>query len=120
MVNTANAPAQIFLSRKLGGQRAGEDFIEKQNSELGLMPVMEDETLTYGYVHENRHMAAAFRAGTPPAETLDNGLLVTELLMSCYMSAEKKKTLPFPPPGLESFVPKSARGAWRPGDVLKA
>ncbi len=120
MVNTANAPTQIFLSRALGGQAAGEDFIEKQNSELGLMPVMEDETLTYGYVHENRHMVAAFRAGVPPKETLDHGLLVTELLMTCYMSAEKKRTLAFPPAGLEKFIPRTARGQWNPADILKA
>jgi len=34
--------------------------------------------------------------------------------MTAYMSAEQGRTLPFPPAGLDSFVPAVARGTWRP------
>jgi hypothetical protein len=29
------------------------------------MPLIEDEALTYGYIHESRHMVSAFRRGLP-------------------------------------------------------
>ena len=31
-----------------------------------------------------------------------------------YMAAEQERTVPFPPPGLEEFVPAVARGDWNP------
>jgi hypothetical protein len=34
--------------------------------------------------------------------------------MTAYMSAEKGKTIPFPPPGLESYIPAVAKGTWNP------
>jgi hypothetical protein len=30
------------------------------------------------------------------------------------MSAEQEKTIPFPPPDLDSFIPAVARGKWNP------
>jgi hypothetical protein len=60
-------------------------------------------------------MVEAFIAGERPSETFDDGLAVTELLMAAYMSAERGETVPFPPPGLETFVPAVARGEWNPG-----
>jgi hypothetical protein len=35
------------------------------------------------------------------------------LLMAAYQSAEQGKTLDYPPPGLDTFVPAVARGAWK-------
>ena len=43
--------------------RPGEDLVEKQNAEIGLMPVVADEEAEYGYVGENRHMVKGFLAG---------------------------------------------------------
>jgi hypothetical protein len=34
--------------------------------------------------------------------------------MAAYMSAEKGITIPFPPPGLDTFVPAVAQGTWNP------
>jgi hypothetical protein len=34
--------------------------------------------------------------------------------MAAYMSAESGKTIKFPPRGLDAFVPKVAKGTWRP------
>jgi predicted dehydrogenase len=112
-VNSLDAGPKIFFSREVQGN-AGEDLVEKQNAEMGLMPVVSDEEAEYGYVAENRHMVEAFRAGRRPDENFSDGLAVTELLMAAYMSAEQERTVPFPPPGLGTFVPAVARGEWNP------
>jgi hypothetical protein len=52
--------------------------------------------------------------GTPGALTFDNGLEVVKILMTAYQSAEQGKTLDFPPPGIENFVPAVAKGTWKP------
>ncbi|MDQ3855831.1 MAG: Gfo/Idh/MocA family oxidoreductase, partial [Chloroflexota bacterium] len=70
---------KVFLSREVKGS-AGEDLVEKQNAEQGLMPVLEDEAGSYGYTLENRHMVEAFRRGEPPMETFHDGVAVLELL----------------------------------------
>ena len=45
---------------------------------------------------------------------IDDGLEVVELLMTAYMSAEQGRTLDFPPPGLDTFIPAVAQGTWKP------
>jgi len=94
--------------------RAGEDLVEKQNAEVGQMPVVSCEEFEYGYTGENRHMVESFLEGRRPEENFDDGLNVTELLMAAYMSIEKGKTMTFPPAGLENFIPAVARGQWNP------
>ncbi len=112
-INSLDAGPKIFFSREVAGD-AGEDLVEKQNAEMGLMPIVSDEEAEYGYAAENRHMVQSFLQGTRPAENFDDGVNVTELLMTAYMSAEQEKTIPFPPPDLATFVPAVARGEWRP------
>ena len=99
---------KVFLSRNLR-EEAGEDLVEKQNAETGLMPVLEDEAGIYGYTDENRHMVEAFRRGTMPAETFADGVGVMEMLMGLYRSAELGRTVTFPDPELETYVPVVAR-----------
>ena len=111
-VDTLHSDLSVFLSRRVSGSE-GEDLVEKQNAEQGLMPVISDEASTYGYTAENRHMVARFLAGRQPDETWDDGLEVTRVLMACYLSAERGATVSFPEPELETFVPAVARGAWR-------
>jgi predicted dehydrogenase len=113
VVNTLDAGPKLFFSREVQGE-AGEDLVEKQNAEMGLMPVVSDEESEYGYVGENRHMVQSFLGGRLPAESFADGVNVTELLMTAYMSAEQERTISFPPKGLESFVPAVARGEWNP------
>jgi predicted dehydrogenase len=112
-VNSLDAGPKVFFSREVTGD-AGEDLVEKQNAEMGLMPIVSDEEAEYGYVGENRHMVRSFLAGARPSENFADGVNVTELLMTGYMSAEQEKTVAFPPPGLASFVPAVARGEWNP------
>ena len=106
--SSLNTGLKIFLSRDVrGGQ--GEDLVEKQNAEQGLMPVVENEPDIYGYVGENRHMVDAFRHRRQPIETFHDGVAVTEMLMALYRSAEIGQVVTFPSPELETYVPPVAR-----------
>ncbi|HEV8398224.1 MAG TPA: Gfo/Idh/MocA family oxidoreductase [Gemmatimonadales bacterium] len=111
--NTLDSGLKLFFSREVSG-KAGEDLVEKQNAEMGLMPVVPSEAAAYGYEAEDRHFVRAFLDGTPGALTFDNGLEVVKILMTAYQSAEQGKTLDFPPPGIENFVPAVAKGTWKP------
>jgi len=113
VVNSLESGLRVFFSRNVKGS-AGEEFVEKQNAEMGLMPVVSSEETEYGYIAENRHMVQSFLAGKRPEENFNDGVNVTELLMTAYMSAEQEKTIPFPPPGLDSFIPPVAKGEWNP------
>ena len=99
---------KVFLSRAVSGGQ-GEDLVEKQNSEQGLMPVLEDEAGIYGYTDANRHMVEAFRAGRAPMETFSDGVAVVEMLMALYKSAETGQTVNIAGTDLEAFVPAVAR-----------
>jgi len=112
-VNTLDPDLKVFFSREVSG-KAGEDLVEKQNAESGGMPVVSNEAEVYGYTAENRHMVESFLAGKRPDENFSDGLNVTELLMTAYMSAEAGKTIAFPPLGLDTFIPAVARGEWNP------
>ena len=114
-VNTLDSDLKVFFSRKVAGSE-GEDLVEKQNAESGEMPVVSSEVDTYGYTAENRHMIESFLAGKRPQENFSDGLAVTELLMAAYMSAEQNKTIQFPPPGLDDFIPAVAKGEWNPNN----
>ena len=111
--NTLDTGLKLFFSRAVRGRR-GEDLLEKQNAEVGLMPVVADEAAAYGYENEDRHFVRAFLGKEKPLLTFDDGLEVVRLLMAAYQSAEQGKTLAFPPRGLEKFVPAVAQGRWKP------
>jgi predicted dehydrogenase len=107
--NTLDSGLQLFFSREVVG-KAGEDLVEKQNAETGVMPVVASEAVAYGYEAENRHFVRTFLGKEKPRLTLDDGLEVVRMLMTAYQSAEQGRTLTFPPRGLDSFVPDVARG----------
>jgi predicted dehydrogenase len=111
--NTLDSGLKLFFSRAVVST-SGEDLVEKQNAEMGLMPVVANEPAAYGYEAEDRHFVRAFLGREAPLLTFDDGLEVVRLLMTAYMSAEQGRTLTFPPAGLDAFVPAVARGEWKP------
>jgi predicted dehydrogenase len=110
--NTLDTGLRLFFSRDVQG-KAGEDLVEKQNAEQGLMPVVADEAVAYGYEAENRHFVRAFLGKEEPRLSFDDGLEVTRMLMTAYLSAEEGRTVEYPPPALDRYVPDVARGGKR-------
>ena len=111
--NTLDAGLKLFFSREVKG-RTGEDLVEKQNAEQGLMPVVAGEAMAYGYEAEDRHFVRVFLGKEKPILTFDDGLEVVKMLMTAYQSAEQGRTIRFPPKGIDDFVPQVAKGTWRP------
>ena len=110
--SSLNNHLNVFFSREVSG-KSGEDIVEKQTAEQGLMPVVADEPTEYGYTDENRHMVECFLEKKKPTETFEDGLEVTKLLMACYLSAERGERLSWP------VVPAVARETYSPKDVYK-
>ncbi|MGA9770272.1 MAG: Gfo/Idh/MocA family oxidoreductase, partial [Blastocatellia bacterium] len=112
-LSSLDSGPKLFFSRRVVGD-AGEDIVEKQNAEQGLMPVVASEAAEYGYEAENRHFIECFLDGRQPEESFYDGLAVTELLMTAYMSAEQERVIEFRPKDLDTFIPAVARGMWKP------
>ena len=111
-INSLQSSLQLFFSRRVSGN-AGEDLVEKQNAEQGLMPVVPNEASEYGYEAENRYFVTRFLDGQQPEINCYDGLEVTQLLMTAYRSAEEERTIAFDPQAITDFVPAVARGTWR-------
>jgi predicted dehydrogenase len=112
-INSLDTSGKLFFSRRVTGAE-GEDLVEKQNAEQGLMPYVGNEASEYGYEDENRSFIQSFLRRELPEEGFHAGLDVTELLMTAYMSAEQERTIEFKPDGLAEYVPAVASGTWNP------
>ena len=76
--SSLNTGLKVFLSREVtGGQ--GEDLVEKENAEQGLMPAVENEPDIYGYIGEDRHMVEAFRHRRQPMDVERHSISTTAL-----------------------------------------
>lgn len=106
--NSLQTDLQVFLGRNLKPE-AGEYLVEKQAAEQGLMPMLADEAFSYGYEAEDRYMVKCFREGRLPVENWYDGLFVVQLMMACYLSAEKGTRVSFSPTDIESYIPRPAR-----------
>jgi len=112
-MNSLDSGLKLFMSREVQGD-AGEDLVEKQNAEQGLMPILGNEAAEYGYESQNRYFVQCFLDGKQPEESFYDGLEITELLMTSYLSAEQERTIAFKPDGLETYIPLVAQGLWKP------
>jgi predicted dehydrogenase len=110
--NSLDSGLRVFFSRRVRGGE-GEDLVEKQNAEMGVMPIIPNEPAAYGYENEDRHFVRAFRGLEEPRLTFHDGLDVVRLLMTAYRSAELGRTLDYAPDAVDDFVPAVARGEWR-------
>ena len=108
-VNTLDGGTRLFFSRRLRKKQAGEDLVEKQNAEQGLMPIIGNEAAEYGYENENRAFTRWFLDGVQPELDFQAGCEVSELLMTCYMSAEEERVIAWKPQNLQSYIPVPAR-----------
>ena len=112
-INSLQQELNVFFSRGVV-MPPSEEFVEKQAAEQGLMPIVPNEAITYGYQNEDRHMVESFLRDEMPEEDWRDGLLVTRLMMAAYKSAEEGKKLSYNPEALKGFKPKVASGDWRP------
>ena len=111
--NSLDSGLQLFFSREVRGVQ-GEDLVEKQNAETGVMPVVPDEAAAYGYEAEDRHFVRAFLGKEKPLLDFNDGVEVVRVLMAAYRSAEAGRTLDLEAENLDDFVPMVAQGTWRP------
>lgn len=118
-VNSLQQELNVFFSRNVKIPPT-EEFVEKQAAEQGLMPMIPNEAITYGYQDENRHMVECFLKSVQPEENWKDGLLVTQLMMAAYMSAEKGKRIKFSPETLRGYKPKVHLGEWKPKSIMEA
>ena len=111
--NSLDSGLQLFFSREVRGAQ-GEDLVEKQNAETGVMPVVPDEAAAYGYEAEDRHFVRVFLGKEKPLLDFNDGVEVVRVLMAAYRSAETARTLDLETEDLDAFVPMVAQGTWRP------
>jgi predicted dehydrogenase len=111
--NSLDSGLQLFFSREVRGEQ-GEDLVEKQNAETGVMPVVPDEAAAYGYEAEDRHFVRVFLGKEKPLLDFNDGVEVVHVLMAAYRSAEAGRTLDLETEDLDAFVPMVAQGTWRP------
>lgn len=111
--NSLDSGLKLFFSREVKGNQ-GEDLVEKQNAEVGQMPVVPEEAAAYGYEAEDRHFVRVFQGKEKALLTFEDGIEVVRVLMAAYKSAEEERTLTLASEDLDDFVPAVAQGNWRP------
>jgi predicted dehydrogenase len=111
--NSLDTGLTLFFSREVRGEQ-GEDLVEKQNAEMGQMPVVPDEAAAYGYEAEDRHFVRVFQGKEKPLLTFEDGVEVVRVLMAAYRSAELGRTVDLDEEELETFIPAVASGTWKP------
>ncbi|MCS7103984.1 MAG: Gfo/Idh/MocA family oxidoreductase [Thermofilaceae archaeon] len=116
-INSLQPELFTFFSRNVRIPPS-EEFVEKQNADQGLIPVIPDEAVTYGYQAEDRYMVECFLKGVQPFENWHDGLLIVQLMMLAYLSAEKGKKLDYEPSLVEDYIPPVQRGCWNPKTFL--
>jgi predicted dehydrogenase len=103
-IDMSRTGVEAFFSREVTGE-AGEDLVEKQNAEQGLMPISPNEPAQYGYAGENRYFSQAFLHGTAPKLSFADGVDVVRLMMAAYQSAAEARIVDPSDLGLKTYRP---------------
>jgi predicted dehydrogenase len=111
-INTLESGTDVFFSSDVEDETGY--VVEKQQAGQGEMPVIPDETSTYGYLQQNRHVVDAFRDGENAREDLYDGLEVVKLCMASYKAAEEGERIVLDEVDLDGYVPEPARGDFDP------
>ena len=74
-INSLQQELNVFFSRGIV-MPPSEEFVEKQAAEQGLMPMVPNEAIAYGYQDEDRHMVESFLNDEMPKEDWRDGLLL--------------------------------------------
>jgi predicted dehydrogenase len=90
-----STPLRAFIERPAG-------YIgEKADADTGWVFPVPDETHVHGHDAMMQHVIEAFRAGTPPRETFEDGVIVNAILDAAYRSMKSGRlepaTIPQPP-----------------------
>ena len=114
-VNTLESPLNIFVGDDAAEAiKDQEKALEKATASRGLLAIQYNEADLYGYTDENQDMFNSFSAGKNGFLTWKYGLEITRLVMACYLSAERKKTINLTDPiilqELETYIPAIQQG----------
>jgi predicted dehydrogenase len=83
-----STPMRAFIERPAG-------YIgEKADADTGWVFPVPDETHVHGHDAMMQHVVEAFRAGTPPRETFEDGLIVNAILDAAYRSMRSGRLEP--------------------------
>ena len=117
-VNTLLSPLSIFIGDVAAEAiKDAETALEKATASRGLLAVQHNEADLYGYPDENADALEAFSNGRDALLPWSYGLEITRLVMSAYLSAEKKRVVDLTDPAtlreLDAYVPliQQGRGA---------
>ena len=110
--NSLDSGLKLFFSREVRG-KAGEDLVEKQNAEIGLMPVVANEAAAYGYEAEDRHFVRAFLGKESAAAHVRRRRRGRAGAHDGVHERRAGEDARVPAAGLDEFVPAVARGNWR-------
>ena len=109
--NSLSTGLKVFMSREVEGAR-GEDLVEKQNAEQGLMPVLEDEPGVWRLPGREPPWWNASRKGETPLETCRGRAGRGGDAGGSLPSAETGETVRSPTPGWK-ITCRSLRGGAR-------
>ena len=83
-----STPLRAFIERPAG-------YIgEKADADTGWVFPVPDETHVHGHDAMMQHVIEAFRAGTPPRETFEDGVIVNAILDAAYRSMKSGRLEP--------------------------
>ena len=95
-------------------RRAPPVAFELAGDRSAAIAAVPDELVLAASLIGTEDMVRAFREGTRPEITFDDGVEVVRLLMAAYKSAEEGRAIDPSSPELVDFEPAVSRGEWRP------